>query len=198
MRCHGRIADGVRAARTVGAHRRLFHGRPRTGRAGGVFRHEVNGGAGRASPCGRPAARAPSPDKGAAGTGPVTGGRPFPRRAIPGRPPGSQDHGDIRGHRRARRVSERLTAARRPLGRLSPNVIDTTGPALPSPRGFSAIPEPARSVCQQTPRRTSSVYVRGGLWGGSCLALLAVRSLLAVPQDGAYVPARRRWRPEPP
>ena len=27
---HGRIADGVRAARTVGAHRRLFHGRPRT------------------------------------------------------------------------------------------------------------------------------------------------------------------------
>ena len=31
---HGRIADGVRAARTVGAHRRLFHGRPRTGSAG--------------------------------------------------------------------------------------------------------------------------------------------------------------------
>jgi hypothetical protein len=39
MRCgvHGHIADGVRAARTVGAHRRLFHGRPRTGRAGGPF-----------------------------------------------------------------------------------------------------------------------------------------------------------------
>jgi len=39
MRCgvHGRIADGARAARTVGAHRRLFRGRPRTGRAGGVF-----------------------------------------------------------------------------------------------------------------------------------------------------------------
>jgi hypothetical protein len=35
---HGRIADRVRAARTVGAHRRLFHGRPRTGRAGGMFR----------------------------------------------------------------------------------------------------------------------------------------------------------------
>jgi hypothetical protein len=35
---HGRIADGVRAMRTVGAHRRLFHGRPRTGRADGVFR----------------------------------------------------------------------------------------------------------------------------------------------------------------
>jgi hypothetical protein len=34
---HGRIADGVHAIRTVGAHRRLFHGRPRTGRAGGVF-----------------------------------------------------------------------------------------------------------------------------------------------------------------
>jgi hypothetical protein len=35
MRCgvHGRIADGVRAARTVGAHRRRFHGRPRTGRS---------------------------------------------------------------------------------------------------------------------------------------------------------------------
>jgi hypothetical protein len=64
---HGRIADGVRAARTVGVHRRLFHGRPRTGRAGGVFRHEVNGGAGRASPCGRPAARAPSRDKGQPG-----------------------------------------------------------------------------------------------------------------------------------
>jgi hypothetical protein len=39
MRCgvHGRIADGGHAIRTVGAHRRLFHGRPRTGRAGGVF-----------------------------------------------------------------------------------------------------------------------------------------------------------------
>src|SRR5947209_881823 len=39
MRCgvHGRIADGVQAVRTVGAHRRLFHGRPRTGRAGGVL-----------------------------------------------------------------------------------------------------------------------------------------------------------------
>ena len=34
---HGRIADGVRAARTAGAHRRLFHGRPRTGPAGTVF-----------------------------------------------------------------------------------------------------------------------------------------------------------------
>jgi hypothetical protein len=36
MRCgvHGRIADGVRAARTVGAHRRLFHGRPRQGPRG--------------------------------------------------------------------------------------------------------------------------------------------------------------------
>ena len=36
----------------------------------GIFRHEVNGGAGRASPCGRPAARAPSRDKGSRdGTG---------------------------------------------------------------------------------------------------------------------------------
>jgi hypothetical protein len=35
---HGRIADDVRAARTVGAHRRRFHGRPRTGRPGGIFR----------------------------------------------------------------------------------------------------------------------------------------------------------------
>ena len=35
---HGRIADDVRAARTVGAHRRRFHGRPRTGRSGGIFR----------------------------------------------------------------------------------------------------------------------------------------------------------------
>ena len=31
---HGRIADGVCAIRTVGAHRRLFHGRPRTGPRG--------------------------------------------------------------------------------------------------------------------------------------------------------------------
>jgi hypothetical protein len=34
---HGRIADGVRAARTVGAHRRRFHGRPRTGHASEMF-----------------------------------------------------------------------------------------------------------------------------------------------------------------
>ena len=34
---HGRIADPVRGARTVGAHRRLFHGRPRTGRAAACF-----------------------------------------------------------------------------------------------------------------------------------------------------------------
>jgi hypothetical protein len=38
---HGCIADGVRAVRTVGAHRRLFYGRPRTGRVGGVFRLDV-------------------------------------------------------------------------------------------------------------------------------------------------------------
>jgi hypothetical protein len=45
---HGRMADGVRAARTVGAHRRRFHGRPRTGHAsemfggiGGVSRPEI-------------------------------------------------------------------------------------------------------------------------------------------------------------
>jgi hypothetical protein len=55
---HGRIADCVRAARTVGVHRRRFHGRPRTGRAGGVFRLDLNGGTGRALPCVRPAARA--------------------------------------------------------------------------------------------------------------------------------------------
>jgi hypothetical protein len=35
---HGRIADDARAARTVGAHRRRFHGRPRTGRPGGICR----------------------------------------------------------------------------------------------------------------------------------------------------------------
>jgi hypothetical protein len=44
------------AARAVGAHRRLFHGRPRTGRAGGAFRLDVRRQAGRASPCARPAA----------------------------------------------------------------------------------------------------------------------------------------------
>jgi len=68
------------------------------------------------------------PGRGAAGTGPVTGGRPFPRRAIPGRPPGSQDHGDIGGHRRARRVGERLTAAKRPPGLHNTEVFDTAIP----------------------------------------------------------------------
>jgi hypothetical protein len=146
-------------------HRRLFHGGPRTGRAGGVFRHEVNGGAGRASPCGRPAARAPSRDNGSRdGTGDRR--QALPATGCPGPAAGLSGSRRYPGHRRAGRVSERLTAAKRPPGQLSPNVIDTTGPALPSPRGFSAIPEPARSVCQQTPRRTSSVYVRGGLWGG--------------------------------
>jgi hypothetical protein len=53
---HGRIADGVRGARTVGAHRRLFHGRPRTGRAGGVFRLDVRRRTGRTSPVSAPAA----------------------------------------------------------------------------------------------------------------------------------------------
>ena len=47
MRC-GVRADGVHAIRTVGAHRRLFHGRPRTGRAGGR-----RGRSGRASLCAR-------------------------------------------------------------------------------------------------------------------------------------------------
>ena len=59
----------------------------------------------------------------------------LPATGHPGPTPGSQDHGDIRGHRRARRVSEPLTAARRPPVQLSPKVIDTPGPALPSPRG---------------------------------------------------------------
>ena len=35
---------------------------------------------------------------------------PCPRRAIPGRPPGLQDHLDIRGRRHARRVSGQLPA----------------------------------------------------------------------------------------
>ena len=135
MRCgvHGRIADGIRAlsrsVRTVGCFTD-GHGRAALT---ACFRLDPGRRAERAS---RVAARRPArlPGTRAAGTGPVTGGRPFPRRAIPGRPPGSQDQGDIRGHRRARRVSERLTVAERPPGRLSPNVIDTTGPALPSPR----------------------------------------------------------------
>jgi hypothetical protein len=52
MRCgvHGRIADGVWAVRTVGAHRRLFHGRPRTGRVG-VFRLDMRRRVGHASLC---------------------------------------------------------------------------------------------------------------------------------------------------
>jgi hypothetical protein len=53
MRCgvHGRIADGVHAIRTVGAHRRLFHGRPRTGRAGGVFPGLTRGAESGVHPC---------------------------------------------------------------------------------------------------------------------------------------------------
>ena len=53
MRCgvHGRIADGVHAVRTVGAHRRLFHGRPRTGRAGGVFPGLTRGAESGVHPC---------------------------------------------------------------------------------------------------------------------------------------------------
>jgi hypothetical protein len=53
MRCgvRGRIADGVHAARTVGAHRRLFHGRPRTSRAGGVFPGLTRGAESGVHPC---------------------------------------------------------------------------------------------------------------------------------------------------
>src|SRR5215813_223279 len=66
---HGRIADGrscckdgrraqlrrsVCAVVAVGVHRRRFHGRPRTGRAGGVSGFAVNGGRARI-PCGRSA-----------------------------------------------------------------------------------------------------------------------------------------------
>jgi len=53
MRCgvHGRIADGVHAIRTVGAHRRLFRGRPRTGRAGGVFPGLTRGAESGVHPC---------------------------------------------------------------------------------------------------------------------------------------------------
>jgi len=53
MRCgvHGRITDGVHAIRTVGAHRRLFHGRPRTGRAGGVFPGLTRGAESGVHPC---------------------------------------------------------------------------------------------------------------------------------------------------
>src|SRR6202042_1558795 len=53
MRCgvHGGIADGVHAIRTVGAHGRLFHGRPRTGRAGGVFPGLTRGAESGVHPC---------------------------------------------------------------------------------------------------------------------------------------------------
>jgi hypothetical protein len=40
---------------TVGAHRRLFHGRPRTGRAGGVFPGLTRGAESGVHPCGPPA-----------------------------------------------------------------------------------------------------------------------------------------------
>ena len=90
---HGRIADGCscckdgrcaqlrRSVCTVGVSAD-GHGRPRWRR----FRVEVNGGAGRAS---RLADRrsASLPGTRAAGTGPVTGVRLFPRRALLGRPP---------------------------------------------------------------------------------------------------------------
>ena len=128
MHCgvHGRIADGVPAARTVGAHRRLSTDGQGRGALAGAFQREVTAEPGVHPGCGRPAVRAPSRDgQGAAQTGPVTGDMPCPRRAIPGRPPGFQDHRDIRGRRHARRVSGQLPAARRPPGRLSPNVTDT-------------------------------------------------------------------------
>ena len=65
---HGRIADGVRGARTVGAHRRLS----RTGRAGGVFRLDVRRRTGRISPCVRPGCPAVSGKF--AATGRIRGG----------------------------------------------------------------------------------------------------------------------------
>ena len=53
MHCgvHGSIADGGHAIRTVGAHSRLFHGRPRTGRAGGVFPGLTRGAESGVHPC---------------------------------------------------------------------------------------------------------------------------------------------------
>jgi hypothetical protein len=52
---------------TVGAHRRLFHGRPRTGRAGGVSRLDAGRRVGRASPCVRPRSRVVSRPRGGPG-----------------------------------------------------------------------------------------------------------------------------------
>jgi hypothetical protein len=44
------MADGAGGVRTVGAHRRCFHGRPRTGRGGGVSGFDVRARVGCASP----------------------------------------------------------------------------------------------------------------------------------------------------
>jgi hypothetical protein len=101
---HGRIADGVRAARTVGRHRRLFHGRPRTGRAGGVF-------------LALPERRSRT----CSAVWPPGGPRVFPGRGRPGR--------------RVRFLlswwSRSVTLA---AGRLSRNVIDSTGRRTESAR----------------------------------------------------------------
>jgi hypothetical protein len=102
-----------------------FHGRPRTGALADVFRLEVTAEPGvHPGVAARRSARLPGMDKGRPdGTGDRR--HALPATAIPGRPPGFQDHRDIRGRRHARRVSGQLPAARRPPGRLSPNVIDT-------------------------------------------------------------------------
>ena len=107
MHCdvHGRIAERRSCRMTVGRHRRLFHGRPRTGRAGGVFRLEGGAAepgchpraAARRSRRSRPGAAgmAVAVDGGAGSPGNVTdSGRAKPGPGPPTRlQPGSPDQG---------------------------------------------------------------------------------------------------------
>jgi len=84
-----------------------FHGRPRMGRAGGVFRLEVNGGAGRAFPVRPPAVRAVTRDAGRqTGRGP-------PARSKSG---GWPARAPVRGCRRlaGARAVRQLAVAQRP------------------------------------------------------------------------------------
>ena len=150
---HGRIADGIRApsrsVRTVGCFTD-GHGRAALMAFSGL---EVNGEAGRASPCAatRRSARLPGarrPD----GTGDRR--QRSPRALPPGRPPvlritkisgtvGVQDA-----------VTERPPAPGPLPQRLSRNVTYTTGSAVPNPRQFGAADRPVMSFnAERSPMR---------------------------------------------
>ena len=160
---HGRIADGCQAARTVGVHSydgqcaQLWrsvctvgvstdgHGRPH----GRRFLVEVNGGAGRAS---RLADRrsVSLPGTRAAGTGPVTGVRLFPRRALPGRPPAPGPR-RCPGRQRARRRRRMAAGGQCPFMRAI-----TERDRRYRPGGIGSVPDPRQTLnicsCPELPR----------------------------------------------